>query len=199
MKRLKQIALGVLGAGLLITGLFACSNDESNNPKQENEEQKSILQSKSLSNIKIGEIVNGEVRPLFKSEDFKTEFLKSNLLAEVEDVELNENYLTIIGKDKNDFSLVAIQVELTKDGSDLFFPSIEPPMQVLETHKCAGSNCSKCSFIRDKNDKIQGCKCGENVKGKSCNHSVEDEGNSGMYMQALQIIATVFSAVVLLI
>ncbi|WLD24391.1 hypothetical protein NU10_03025 [Flavobacterium dauae] len=46
MKRIKFFALGVIGAALITTGLYSCSNDEVNNPQQESTEQTSNLQSK---------------------------------------------------------------------------------------------------------------------------------------------------------
>lgn len=47
MNRIKFFALGVIGAVLITTGLYSCSNDEINTPKQGNTEQEVNLQSKA--------------------------------------------------------------------------------------------------------------------------------------------------------
>ncbi|SEH79950.1 hypothetical protein SAMN02927937_01502 [Paenimyroides aquimaris] len=46
MKKIKIFALGIIGATLITTGLYSCSNEEVNNPQQENTEQNTNLQSK---------------------------------------------------------------------------------------------------------------------------------------------------------
>ena len=197
MKRIKLYALGLLSAGLLTVGLYACSNDDRDNSRQESEQLQNTVFS-AETNIKIGRIEKGKVKAFFNPEDFKREFLKYDLLEEIESVELSENYLTIIGKDKQDFSLVALQVKLEKVGSDLYFPSFEDATQVLTTNKCSGNSCSSCDFTRNEKKEITGCKCDSTG---TCNHTKTDEGNDGLDTaeKVISIISAIISTVVILI
>src|SRR5690606_8943878 len=54
MKKIKIFALGIIGATLITTGLYSCSNDEVNNPQQENTEQNTNLQSKAATTADEG-------------------------------------------------------------------------------------------------------------------------------------------------
>lgn len=183
---------------VLALGVLACSNDDSGSPQQEVRTQNSIM-STNEGNTKVGEIVEGRVVPLFKPADFKREFLKYDLMAEVESVEINEHFLTIIGKDKRDFSLVSFQIRLEKVNSDLYFPSSGDAMQVLTTNKCTGNSCSSCDFTKDKDGKITGCKCGGTG---TCDHTkTEDDKDNGLDTaeKVISIIADVISVVVLIL
>ncbi len=183
MKKIKQIALGVLGAGLLITGLFACSSEENTNIVEE--DIKSInQQNKGIDDFKVGKInSDSTVEFTIDVELLKSEILKYDIVAEIENVEINNTYLTVIGKDIEDFSLVYFQAKLIKDGNSLYFPNPENSdlMTTFNSNTCAGSNCTGCSFQKDDKGKITGCNCsgtGDPSGGKVgyCNHTVTDEG-----------------------
>jgi len=45
-------------------------------------------------------------------------------------------------------------------------------MQVFEEHTCSGNGCSSCSFVKNNDGDITGCKCGGTG---SCDHSVTDD------------------------
>ena len=164
-----------IGATLVTAGIFSCSNDEVNKSPLENTEQKSNLQHKDDGPIEIGKITGREDDAEFTIdiEKFKTEILKYDLLAEIESVEIDATYLTIIGKDKEDFSLISFQAELLKDGAVLYFPNIENvPIETFSTHTCRGNNCSSCAFIKDAKNKITGCEC-KTGRGQ-CNHTISE-------------------------
>lgn len=128
--------------------MFSCNNDENNNAQKDTPE----LQNKLLQNIDspIGTIDNGVVIPSFNIADFKAELLQLDFFAEIESIEFDQNFLTVIGKDKNDFSLVAWQFRLRTVGNQIFFPPTEFPMDVMTVHKCAGASCSSCELLEIK-------------------------------------------------
>lgn len=98
------------------------------------------------------------------------------MFAEIESVEINENYLTIIGKDVDSFNLVAFQAKFTKIGSDVLLPNAEYSPLFAQTHECEGAPCSSCAFTFA-GTQIVGCKCGDNSNGTGCNHKIIDDGN----------------------
>lgn len=179
MNRLKLFVLGITGAVLVAAGLFACSNDEANNTQKDNTEQRSILQGKSTEDVLIASNNDdGTLTLLFDKDQFKEDLLNQGIFSEVESIEIGENRLTIIGKSTDDFSLMAFQTELIKEGNDLYFPdpnNSELPNTTFAKHSCAGASCSSCSFIRSGGifSKITGCEC--NTTGGSCNHTVSSQ------------------------
>ena len=180
MRNIKNLAFSVLSAALVTIGLFACSSDETNN-KQENSYQNALnIQSKTETDYKIAEITtNNEAKFTINIERFKSLLISQKMFAEIESIEIDTDYLTIIGKDINDFSLVAFQAKLIKNGNNLYFPAItNPSPQTFFADTCAGTNCSSCSFIKN-NGKITGCNCGAKIdtdKPGGCNHTTTQDG-----------------------
>lgn len=204
MKKLKLFALGILSVAFLVVGLYACSNDETNNSQQENTEQKSNLQSREEGNTKIGKITNhesGDAVFTIDTERFKNTILEYDLVAEIESIEIDDTYLTIIGKDTEDFSLIAFQAKLIKDGNYLYFPDPETPelpITTFATHECDGNGCSSCSFVYEikpngKKGKITGCDCNDTG---SCDHKVTDKDqsdkNKETFKSILEILKSIF-------
>ncbi|MDQ8015306.1 MAG: hypothetical protein REI96_22860 [Flavobacterium nitrogenifigens] len=195
IKKIKIFAFSILCAALVTVGLYACSNDEANKPHQENIEQISNLQNKEDGSFEIGTVdKNGIPQFSIDKEKFASEILKDDLLAEIESIEIDDTYLTIIGKDKKDFSLVYFQAKLTKDGSTLYFPNPENSdlMTTFNTNTCAGSNCTGCTF-KKQDGKIVGCDCsgtGDSSGDKVgyCNHSVTDEGLSVKIRKWVEVV-----------
>jgi len=178
MKNFKKITLGVLGAALLALGLYSCNNDESKDLNSQNtESMNSSAQARPTGGyFKFGEIVNGKFVSLVDLNAIKSEMLTIGVFAEIESVEINENYLTIIGKDVDSFNLIAFQAKFTKIGSDVLLPNAAYSPLFAETHSCAGNGCSSCAFIKDENGKTIGCDC--KAGGGTCNHSVTDDGKN---------------------
>ena len=178
MKNFKKITLGILGAALLALGLYSCNNDESKDLKTQNTELLNNPVQARLTGgyFKFGEIVNGKFVSLVDLNAIKTEMLNEGLFSEIESVEINENYLTIIGKDVDSFNLVAFQAKFTKIGSDVLLQNSEYSPLVAQTHSCAGNGCSSCAFIEDDKGKKIGCEC--KAGGGTCDHSVTDDGKN---------------------
>lgn len=181
MNRLKLFALGITGAVLVTAGLYACSNDEANNTQKDNTEQTSIIQGKSTGDALIArDDSDGTLTLLFDQDEFKEDLVNQGIFAEVESIEVGEDRLTIIGKSADDFSLMAFQTELIREGNALYFPdpnNSDLPNTTFASHSCTGSSCSSCSFTRSGNggifSKITGCQC--NTAGGACNHSVSSK------------------------
>lgn len=76
MKKIKNFALGILGAVCLTAGLHSCNNDEANSARQEKTEQKSLKSATIVSNLKVGKMEDGRVIPYFDPETFKEHFLE---------------------------------------------------------------------------------------------------------------------------
>lgn len=113
---------------------------------------------------------------MFNKEQLEIDLVQEGVFAEVESIEIGKNRLTVIGKDTNDFSLMAFQGELIKEGNELYFPNPnnpELPNTTFAKHSCVGASCSSCSFLRSGNggifSKITGCQC---ESGGTCNHTV---------------------------
>lgn len=175
MKKNNYFVFGLVAA-MLSVGLFSCSNDK----KSTTQKESSQIQNKLVFNVDapIGSIENGSATALFSTTDFKMQLLQHDFFAEVERIELNQKFLTIIGKDKDNFSLVAWQFRLRTIGDQLFFPPIDQPNAIMTIHKCEGTACSSCDFIRENTNEIKGCKC-ESSTSEQCNHYIqEDDDNS---------------------
>lgn len=176
MNRLKLFVLGITGAVLVTAGLYACSNDEANNTQKDNTEQTFIIQGKSDGDALIArDDSDGNLTLLFDEDEFKEDLLNQGIFSEVESIEVGEDLLTIIGKSTDDFSLIAFQTELIREGNDLYFPdpnNSELPSTTFSEHICTGSSCSSCNFTRSggPHSKITGCLC--NSGGGTCNHTV---------------------------
>lgn len=198
MKNLKHLALGIIGAIFLTASLFACSNDEVNKTVQENVNMH--LSAKTNENIKptaIGLIESEIAVTLFNKEILTKKLISGDLFVEIESIDLDygfdsENdehvaYLTIIGKNSNDFSLEAFQAKLVKEGDLLIIQDPIAQPTLFAKHSCAGSPCTSCSFTRTGflNLKITGCACNQDKEGATCNHSI----NGGT--TTLEIVKTV--------
>ncbi len=172
MKKLKQLTLGILSMGLLIAGLLACNNDELNNSSLKNIDETTNLKNREDGNIEIAEIRDGSLFFLIDLNILKTELLSTEVFAEITNIELTENYLTVIGKDVDDFSLVAYETTLNKIDSKIYFPSLADPITTFAEHSCKGNNCSECDFTRFSDGKIKGCECKSfEWGGGKCDHT----------------------------
>lgn len=198
MKKIKIFAFSILCAALVTVGLYACSNDEANKPHEENIEQTSNLQNKEDGSFEIGTVdKNGIPQFSIDKEKFAIEILKDDLLAEIESIEIDDTYLTIIGKDKKDFSLVAFQAKLINDGSTLYFPNPNTSdLTTFSADTCAGTNCSSCAFTRKNGDKgaITGCNCGSKIdpeKPGGCNHTTTSDSLSDKVKKWVDMLVAV--------
>lgn len=199
------MVLGVAEAALFTVGLFSCSNEETNNPQQENAEQ-SLSSKNTVTNsippredgIPIGIITeDGTVNFAYNPTDVINGILAqaNPIFIEIESIEIDDTYLTIIGKDEVDFSLLAFQAELINDGEFLYYPDPDiAPITVFSTDTCAGVNCTSCSVIKlDK--KVNGCNCGgkgdPDQPGGYCNHSTTEVSGGEKAKQISEIIANI--------
>lgn len=201
MKKIKHFALGIISAILVTAGLYSCNNEEVNNPQQENTEQNPNLQSRSDGDVLIAYDDEGTINLLFDKNDFEASLTSEEIFAEVENIEIEEDILTIIGKKSGDFSLIAFQAELIRDGNNLYFPDPEIPelpITTFATHECNGSGCSSCSFVYEiksngKNGKIIGCDCNDTG---SCDHKITDKDqadkNKDTAKTILEILKSIF-------
>src|SRR5690554_3474136 len=124
MLKIKHLVLGVAGAALITVGLFSCSNEETNNSQHENTEQNfgtqnTITSSSSIppreDGIPVGIITGGDTANFaYNPTDVINGILTQAdpVFIEIESIEIDDTYLTIIGKDGDDFSLLAFQAEL---------------------------------------------------------------------------------------
>lgn len=188
MKKFKNLALGILGAGLLFTSLFACNNDEVQKPQQEDSTiTLSAKSSEELELTAIGNVKSGTAVPLYNKDLLAKNLVLKGLFAEIESIDLDYGYdsennqhiafFTIIGKNPNNFSLESFQAELIVDGNIVIMPdpnAPDLPITIFAKHSCAGAPCNSCSFTRTGflNLKITGCKCNEQGEGKRCNHGI---------------------------
>lgn len=67
----------------------------------------------------------------------------------------------------------------------MFFPPIDNPMQVLTEHECGNSSCSSCSFVKNDNGEITGCKCGDSG---TCSHTVKEDDSGVSASEILEIV-----------
>lgn len=186
MTKFRKWALGVAGAILIVVGLFSCDNDEVNNPQRE--ETQTTMTTTSIENdsiplrddgFPIGFMEGDTPEFIINPTDLLNEILVqgTDIFVEVESVEINGEYLTVIGKDAEDLSALAFQAELIFDDNGfIYFPDPDiVPIEVFATHKCDGQNCTGCSFKEDENEKIIGCNCAgkgdSSQPGGYCNHS----------------------------
>lgn len=194
MKKIKHYALGLLSAVLVTAGLHACSNEEANNPQQK--EFSTTVSAKSSDDFERGAVAvieDGEAVPLYDETRLNITLVTEGFFAEIEsiglvygfnpEVEEYEAFLTIVAKETVDLSLVAIEIDLIRDGGQLFIMNPEIVPHLFNKHSCIGYNCRSCAFTRRGFfRRITGCTSCQAVnepsKPAGCNHSINGGGVS---------------------
>lgn len=183
MKRIKLYALGLLSAGLLTVGLYACSNDDTGELQQETTATMSVNSNEDFEKVAMATVEDNDVvTPLYDEAKLKESLVSEGFYAEVESIELEyyfnndtkkqEAFFTIVAKSKDDFMLEAFVADLVIDGGKIFMMNPNSAPTLFMNHKCEGSGCSSCDFTRDKWLKITGCKCAvKTTEGGSCDHT----------------------------
>lgn len=202
MKKIKNYALGLLSAGLLTLGLYACTNEDANGAQ--NEVPGLTPQTKSTNNFKEGAIAvirNGIAVPLYNEADLKTELVTSGAYTDVESVELAyglnpdtsqyEAFVTVIGTEAATAKVVGIVADLRIDGDKLIILNPETNQQAYASNSCDGTNCGWCQFDRSWFlGRIKGCKpcsrINDENKPASCDHKTTDSG-------LIALLSSVFS------
>lgn len=197
MKKIKHYVLGLLVATVvLLAGLYSCSNEETGLQQKELNTTLLAKPGDDSEGTKVAIIEGEEVMPLYDEILLKEALVSEGIFVEIESIDLDygfdpekdkyEAFLTIIGKDKDDFSLVAFQAELIIDGDELFIMNPETsPSGLFNTHNCIGQNCRKCAYERSGflGLKIVGCKpCGavnDSEQPGYCNHSINGGNIAG--------------------
>jgi len=202
----KKLFFSVLASIALTFSFLSCSNDESTQSSQDQQNQTSAFSvGNETGDLLIGKVINGtDAEFTIDVREFETEFLKHGIFAEIESVEIGDEYLTIIGKDINDYSLLAFQAELIRDASDnLYYPDVESASNTtFATHKCDGVNCTGCEYKRKddkKRGKIIGCNCsggaGSSGSDSYCNHSTSKGDTVDDAKKIADLVATVIKVI----
>lgn len=206
---MKQTLVVLVGIALIVLSVSSCINDEEVVIKQQNESQGNQTQSLSVNSerdsLRIGTITKeGNVVFTIDINELENKFLDEagEFFEEIESIEIEETYLTIIGKDIRDYSLLAFQAELTKDGSDLYFPDVESASNTtFATNTCSGVNCTGCSFTRTKGNKgkITGCNCsggaGDGNQASYCNHSTSQPDTIDQAKKIADILTSIIKLI----
>lgn len=200
MKKFKNFGLGIVGATLLIVGLVSCTNDESNKTIENGAKDESIFKSKTSSNLLIANYSDHKISLLFDKNDLEASLISEGIFAEVESIEIEEGFLTIIGKDIDSFKLQAFQVELIKTENEYYYPNPEDtnlPVTTFATHECDGDKCSSCSFLyatkpNGKRGNIIGCDCNDTG---SCDHKMIDKDKSDKNKETAKTILEILKSI----
>lgn len=164
------------------------------------------LLNRGESNLKIGTInKDNTIIYLFDKNTLEINLKLKDFFSEIESIKIDygvdnilnkkEAYLTIIGKDPNDFTALAFQAELFVIDDDLYIGNPNTQPQTFAKHSCKGTNCRSCLFKRAGflNLKVVGClpctKPNNTDKESACDHSL----NGGA--TALEISKEVISVI----
>jgi hypothetical protein len=156
MKR-AQIYLGIPAIILMMATVTAFSGDDNNYVGDH-----SVL---------VARIVDGEVVQVLKDSQLRELFSDTYDLSEDGDgAKLDSvmfsgtQYLVGMGRNIDGGCLTTAKALFTA-GNDIYLAE--------ETHTCTGVSCSSCSFVRNAQNKITGCSCGQTTHpGGHCNHTV---------------------------
>lgn len=154
---------------LSVIALTTVFVSKAENFRVEESEISAVLQ-KEKGKFAIGKVMkSGEVSSFIDLKQLKEGLLQMEFLQEIEAVELTKNYFTIIGKEANDFTLQAYQIELVRDGDTLYLLDEKESLVVLK-HSCAATaSNADCNFKRGEKSKILGCNDNGTIV---CNHTI---------------------------
>lgn len=200
---MKKIILIAAATIMLVacSALYSCTKEsrlDNVNSEEKTAQQKNASARSESEPILIATINSetGDVSVVYNEDDITNWLLESGTMEEVESVKVQygsdrrgqEAYFTMVGKISG--TSIAYQADLIVHRNNIYLPNpgSNANKGLFNSHSCAGSPCSSCSFTHGGRWgwKITGCQC--NADG-SCNHTIESGDVFGTVIQVFGVIA----------